>query len=237
MLRRLSLSLSVIALVMGVFASPPVSAQQTVNFYLGGFVPRSLSSRSADDVLVRDYYQSSGGFLVFNIADFKGATAGGEYLAGLGDWFDAGLSIGIYSRSAPAFDADFSHPDGSDVESTLALRVIPMTATFRYLPLGHHDAIEPYIGAGVGILRWRYTESGDFVNASNNIIRGTFTASDTAVGPVIVGGVRVPIGSARIGGEIRYQKATGKLPPAQEFAGATVDLGGFSYLFTFGMRF
>ena len=112
-----------------------------------------------------------------------------------------------------------------------------MTATFRYLPLGHHDAIEPHIGAGVGILRWRYTESGDFVNASNNIIRGTFTASDTEVGPVIVGGVRVPIGAARVGGEIRYQRATGKLPAAQDFAGTTVDLGGFNYLFTFGMRF
>jgi hypothetical protein len=239
MLRRLLLSFTIIAVVVGVFLSPPVSAQQTVNVFVGGFVPRSFSSRDVDDVLFRDYYLNSGGFLVFSPSDFRGATVGGEYLAGLGDRFDAGLSIGYYSRTAPAFDADFTHPDGSDVESRLALRVVPITATFRYLPLGHHDAIEPYIGAGVGILRWRYTESGDFVDTTNNnnIFTGTFSGSGTEVGPVILGGVRVPIGSARIGGEIRYQSAKGKLPSDQGFLGSTVDLGGFNYLFTFGVRF
>jgi hypothetical protein len=237
MWRRLTCAFGVVALATGVVGSPSASAQQTINFYVGGLVPRSLSSRPAEDVLVRDYYLNKGGFLVFDVGDFKGVTAGGEYLVGLGDFFGAGLGIGIYSRSAPAVDADFTHPNGSDVASTLALRVVPMTATFRYLPLGHHDAIEPYVGAGVGILNWRYTESGDFVDAKNNIVRGSFTGSDTAVGPVILGGVRIPIGSAGIGGEIRYQRATGTLPATQEFAGSTIDLGGVSYLFTASFRF
>ena len=38
-----------------------------------------------------------------------------------------------------------------------------MWATVRYLPLGHHDAITPYVGGGVVIYNWRYSESGDFV--------------------------------------------------------------------------
>jgi outer membrane protein W len=232
MLRRLTLSFSAIALIMGVVATPSASAQQTVNFFVGGFVPRGFDSRGSDDVLVRDT-----SFLIFSIRDFRGATAGGEYLVGLNDFFDAGLGIGIYSRSSPAIDADFTRPNGSEVESTLELRIMPITATFRYLPLGHHDAIEPYIGAGVGILNWRYTESGDFVNASQNIIRGTFTGSDTTVGPVILGGVRVPVGAARIGGEIRYQGGKGDLPTDQDFAGTKINLGGFNYLFTVGVRF
>jgi hypothetical protein len=238
MFRRLTLSLSTAALVIGVFATPPASAQQTINFFVGGFVPPGLEARRADDdVLYRDSSLNPNGFLVFDIKDFRGATAGGEYLVGLNDFFDAGLGIGIYSRSSPAIDADFTRPNGSEIESTLKLRIMPVTATFRYLPLGHHDAIEPYVGGGVGILNWRYTEVGDFVNSSGNIINGSFTGSDTTVGPVILGGVRVPLGTVRIGGEIRYQWGKGDLPRDQQFAGSTINLGGANYLFTVGVRF
>ena len=240
MMHRLSLSLGVIAVLTGVLAEPAGIGSANRQFYVGDSCPRSMSSRSVDDVLVRDcYYLNNGGFLVFTPGDFRGATVGGEYLVGLGDRFDAGLSIGFYSRSARAIDADFTHPDGSDVESNLSLRVVPMTATFRFLPLGHHDAFEPYFGAGVGILKWRYSESGDFVDTSNgnNIITGAFTGSGTEVGPVILGGIRVPIGQAGFGGEIRYQGGMGKLPSDQGFAGSTIDLGGFNYLFTVSMRF
>ena len=236
MFRRLTLCLGVMALVTGVFATPSASAQQTVNFFVGGFVPRGFASRGVDDVLFRDY-DLNGGFLIFDIKDFRGATAGGEFLVGLNDFIDAGFGIGIYSRSVPAIDADFTAPGGREIESDLRLRIMPITATFRYLPLGHHDAIEPYIGGGVGILNWRYTETGDFVNSSGRIITGTFTGSDTKVGPVFLGGVRVPVGAARIGGEIRYQWGKADLPTDQEFAGTKIDLGGFNYLFTVGVRF
>jgi hypothetical protein len=232
MSRRLTVSLSAMAFVIGVFATPSVSAQQTVNFFVGGFVPRSFDSRGVNDVLLRD-----SDFLLFDIRDFRGATAGGEFLAGLSDFFDAGFSVGIYSRTSPAIDADFTRPNGQEIESDLKLRIVPVTATFRYLPLGHHDAIEPYIGGGVGILRWRYSETGDFVNSSGAIVNGTFSGSDTTIAPVVLGGVRVPVGSARIGGEIRWQGGEGDLPRDQQFAGTKINLGGFNYLFTVGVRF
>ena len=237
MLHRL-LSSGAIGLVTDALLASPVAAQdQTVNVFAGGFVPRGLAARGADDVLVRDFYLNSGGFLVFDQKDFTGPTAGVEYLAGLGDFFDAGFSVGIYSRTAPAIDADFTRPNGGDVRADLKLRIVPMTATFRYLPLGHHDAIEPYIGAGVAILNWRYTEAGDFVTSGQRIINDTFTGSDTTVGPVILGGLRVPAGALRIGGEVRYQGGRGILPADQDFAGPRINLGGFNYLFTVGVRF
>jgi hypothetical protein len=232
MLRRVMLSFSAIAVIMGAVATPSVSAQQTINFSVGAFVPRGYDGRGFDDVLRQD-----SSFLLFDIRDLNGATVSGEYLAGLGDFFDAGIGIGYYGRSTPAIDADFTRPNGSEVESTLRLRIVPITATFRYLPLGHHDGLEPYIGAGVGILNWRYTEEGDFVASDNSIISGRFTGSGTNVGPVILGGVRVPVGAARIGGEIRYQGGKGTLPIDQDFAGSTINLGGFNYLFTVGYRF
>ena len=239
MIRRLVLSVSVSAIVIGLVGPSSASAQQTVNFFVGGFVPRSLDARGPDDVLVRDFYlsQNPDGFLVFDVKDFRGFTGGAEYLVGLGDFFDAGLGIGAYSRTSPAIDADFTRPGGGEVEADLKLRIIPVTATFRYLPLGHHDAIEPYIGAGVGIYNWRYTETGSFVTTNQSIIQGTFTGSDTTVGPVVLGGVRVPAGRMRFGGEIRWQGGKGQLPSDQSFAGTKIDLGGFNYLFTIGVRF
>ena len=234
MLRRLPLSCCAIGLIAGFMATPTASAQQSIDFYVGGFLPHGLGARGIDDVLARN-----DSFLVFDIRDFRGATAGAEYVVGLGDLFDAGLGVGIYSRTSPAIDRDFTRPNGAEIESELKLRNVPMTATFRYLPLGHHDAIVPYVGAGVGINRWRYTESGDFADSRGNIYSGTFVASDTTVGPVVLGGVRVPIGSkgSGIGGEIRYQGGRGNLPSSQGFAGTKIDLGGFNYLFTINVGF
>ena len=157
--RRLLVSCVAVALLAG-FVNPPIaSAQQSVNFFVGAFVPRGFDGRDTSDVL----YQNAG-FLDFRMKDFNGATAGAEYLVQLGDFFDAGLGVGIYSRSVRTSDLDFQHPNGALVEQDLKLRMIPVTATFRFLPLGHHDAIVPYFGGGVGIYRWRYSEIGEFVD-------------------------------------------------------------------------
>jgi len=88
---------------------------------------------------------------------------------------------------------------GDPIVADLKLRVVPMSATFRFLPLGHHEGVQPYIGAGAGVFAWRYSESGDFVASDNRtIIHGNFRRSGTATGPVVLGGVRVPIGSVGV---------------------------------------
>jgi hypothetical protein len=63
-----------------------------------------------------------------------------------------------------------------------------------------------------------------------------YAGSGTAAGPILVGGLRFPLGVWDIGGEVRYQSAEGDLP-AGEFLGSTIDLGGFNYLATFNVRF
>jgi len=104
-------------------------------------------------------------------------------------------------------------------------------------PLGNTAGFQPYVGGGVGAYRWRYSETGQFVDFQNNVFTGNFVGSGGAVGPVILGGVRVPVGSAGVGFEIRYQSAEGDLPADQGFAGSTIDLGGMNYLFTLNFRF
>ena len=97
--------------------------------------------------------------------------------------------------------------------------------------------MQPYIGGGIGLFKWRYSESGEFVDFDSTIFRETYIGDGTEVGPVILGGVRFPLGSWDIGGEIRYQDAEGELPSDQGFSGSKIDLKGFSYLLTFNVRF
>lgn len=224
---------SCLAIVLVVLLVPSrASAQQSINAYFGGFFPHGLDSRGSDDVLFRN-----ADFLTFNTGDFHNITGGAGYLVGLGDFFDAGLGIGLYSGTAPAVYTDLVNANGSEIEQDLKLRIVPMTATIRVLPLGHHDAITPYFGAGVGIYNWHYTETGQFVDSAGNIFRDTFEGSDTSVGPVILAGLRVPIGNIGLGFEYRYQGGSGTLPPSEGFAGSKIDLGGHNVFFTFNVGF
>jgi hypothetical protein len=236
-MRRLLFS-AALAATLGLFAAPPASAQQSFNFYVGGFIPRGgqfssgeVNGRTPDDVLT-----NNSSFLAFNLGDFHGVTFGGEWLFALTNHLEAGLGVGFYQRTAPAVYFDFVNDNGSEIVQDLRLRVVPFTATVRFLPLGHH-AFEPYVGGGVGVYWWNYRESGQFIDSSSNVFQGEFSGTGGSVGPVILGGARVPIGGLSVGGEIRYQAGSGSLPASEDFAGSKIDLGGFNYLFTMNFKF
>ncbi len=237
-MRRLLTVTAVASLLSGFIAPSPAAAQQSFNFYLGGFTlspedSRSRSDGRSDDVLVNNLNNFS-----FNIEDFNNVTFGGEWLIALGERAEAGLGVGYYSESVPSVYTDLVNEDFSEIEQDFKLRIVPFTATFRFIPLGRNSGgIQPYIGAGVGLYRWRYSESGEFVDFDSTIFRDTYIGTGGAAGPVILGGIRVPLGAWDIGGEIRYQNAEGTLPTDQGFSGEKIDLGGFNYLLTFNVRF
>ena len=209
------------------------SAQQSLNIYFGGFVPKGEDSRTDGDVLVNDL-----DFFEFEIGDFKSVTLGGEWLVGLGDRSELGFGLGIYSKTVESHFRDLVDETGNNIEQDLKLRIVPITASYRFLPMGRRAAVQPYLGIGLGIFGWSYSESGDFVDFDGTIFRDQFKETGTSFGPVYLGGVRVPLGNFDLGGEVRYQSATGDIDEPQDFAGGTkVDLGGFSYLATFNIRF
>jgi hypothetical protein len=99
--------------------------------------------------------------------------------------------------------------------------------------------VEPYIGGGIGLINWRYSETGDFIDftrAGRPTFPASYSATGNAVGPIAMFGLRVPMGNFSLGGEIRYQKAEADLDTA-DFLGPKLDLGGFHYSATFGFRF
>lgn len=253
-MRRLLLSLSAVALVCGFLAPANASAQQSLNFFLGGFVPRSIDARDcpnlntgACDVIVENstflstFNRNNG----IDMGKFSGVTVGGEWLFGINHFLEGGLGLGYYQKSVDTSYTDFVNADGSEIAQTLKLRVVPFTATVRLLPFGNEAPIQPYVGAGVGVLSWRYSETGQFIDFTPgdcnvvrcNVFTNTYAGSHSDVGPVILGGVRVPIGSVAPGFEIRYQSAKGTLPASQGFAGDRIDLGGMNYLFVLNIRF
>ena len=179
------------------------------------------------------------------VAKFLAArpVIGADYLIGFGNNFEAGLGAGFQQRSVPSVYADVVNSDGSEIEQTLKLRIIPFNATIRFLPLGRRTALQPYIGAGVGVFAYRYSESGQWVDRSDNsIFTQTFVGSGSTAGPMILGGIRAALGNFAPGFELRYQSAKGDLPADQFTTNATnatpkIDLGGFTYLFSVNFRF
>ena len=209
-------------------------AQQTLNFSLGYFTVRGEDARVEGDVLIEDRE-----LFLFDFSDFNTMSIGGEWLAPLGDYFEAGAGIGLTTRGVDTIYDEFVRPDGTEIEQELKLRIIPITGTVRLLPLGRHNAFQPYVGGGIGIFNWRYSETGDFIDFTlpgRPIFRESYVNSGTTLGPVAVFGARFVGGRGTIGGEIRWQKADGDLDE-NDFLGPKIDLGGFHYVVTFGVRF
>jgi opacity protein-like surface antigen len=178
--------------------------------------------------------------LFFEFKDFNFVTFGAEWLYGVSRYLETGVGLSFYQRSVPSVYDDLVNTNGTEIGQDLKLRMVPFTATVRFLPVGREGAVEPYIGGGVAFVNWRYSETGEFVDSSDGtIFRANYKADGTAVGPVLVGGVRFPAGDALLAGvEVRWQKAKGDTNSVEsQLLGNKIDLGGTSINFTMHLRF
>jgi outer membrane protein W len=210
----------------------------TVNFTIGYFALKGLESRVDEDVLLNNLQNLHP--LLFEVKDFNSATFGAEYLLGIGSNFEAGVGVGYSQRTVPTIYADLTRPGDVEIEQELKLRQIPVTFTGRFLLLPRGSAVEPYIGAGLVAIRYRYSEVGDFIDNALEIFPARYVAEGVAVGPTVFGGLRAPVNNWTVGGEVRWQKAEGKglLEKTENgLLGDRLDLGGWTANFTFGVRF
>jgi outer membrane protein W len=214
---------------------PHGEARQAIGFQLGYFALKGEDSRVAGDVLLEDLPS-----LAFNIKDFNGATVGGEWLFNAGEFLEAGVGVGFYQRTTPSVYREFQNTNGSEIEQDLKLRVVPMTASIRFLPIGRDHVVEPYVGVGIGVFNWRYSETGEFVDfTDNSIFRARYVAKGNTAGPVFLGGLRAPVGDVfAVGLELKYQKADADIDRAETgLLGDKIDLGGWNTSFTMHFRF
>ncbi len=209
--------------------------RQSVGVTFGWFGARGEDARVSNDVLLANL-----DFLAFDIKDFNTGTIAGEWLVGVGDYLEAGVGVGFQRRTVPSVYRDFTFDDGFEIAQEMRLRIVPVTGTVRFLPLGRSASVQPYVGGGVSLLNWRYSEFGEFVDFTDDtIFNARYVASGNTVGPLVLAGIRAPVADTwLVGGEIRYQRGEGDTDASETgLLGSKIDLGGWSANFGIHFRF
>lgn len=224
-------------------APATASADQLFGVFGGIFLLKGEGSRTNSDVLVENLLVPRDPF-VYEISDFTGGTIGGEYLIGFGDWIEAGVGASFYQRTVLSYYRDSVWPDQTDIEQDIKVRIVPVSATVRVFPTGRTTPVQAYVGGGINFYRWKYSESGDFIDYTDPdvlplpIFRDTFEDDGTAAGAVFLAGARAPVTeNLLIGGEFRWQGGSADLDPALNFTGRKLDLGGYSLVGTLHVKF
>lgn len=240
MLKRMTVCLLLAGAVLG--ATGTASAQQTLNFNIGYFAVKGLDARvgagCADCKRDVDVILANNDFLTFDIGEFNGATVGAEWLVPLGQFAEAGAGLSFYRRTVPSVYTRYLDANRNEVDQNLRLRMVPVDLTLRVVPLGQRSPFQPYFGAGLSLINWRYSEFGRFIDFNPEpdvTFTDEFIADGTSTGAVILGGLRYADGGLSVGGEVRYRRADGDV--GSDFAGTKIDLGGWTYQGTIGFRF
>jgi hypothetical protein len=228
-------------LLGAVLLAAPASAQvvQSLQLGVGAFIPRGYDTRVNGDVLVQDLTDANP--LSFDIKHFRSATVFGEWNVAFGPHVEVGGGLGFYTRTTPSVYRDLVNQDNSEIRQDLHLRIVPVTGVVRFLPFGKPGQVQPYVGVGVAVLNWRYSETGQFVDPTDfSIYSARYTATGTTVGPVLLGGIRLPIQGDvfALTAEWRYQFAQGNTGGLNTgFLGDKIDLSGGSALFGLLIRY
>jgi outer membrane protein W len=208
--------------------------RSTVNFTLGYFALRGIESRAAGDVVVAELVNPEP--LLFEVKDLNAFIFSGEYLFAVNRSIEVGVGLGFAQKTVPSIYANVTHSNGDEIRQDIKLRQIPVTFTGRFLILPLGSVVEPYVGGGLTAIRWQYSEVGEFVD-NGEIFNGIYKADGTTPGPIILAGARAAIGSATVGGEMRWQKAVASGLLEHGFLDDKLDLGGWHANFTVGIRF
>ena len=176
----------------------------------------------------------------FEIKDFTGGEASAEWNLAFNRRVELGLGGAFYQRTVPTVYRDYVNKDHSEITSDFKLRTMPATAIIRLLPFGREGQFQPYIGGGIALIRWNYSEIGDFIdfNDNNNVYRARYVASGTTPGGVFLAGFRAPLNGDvyALTFEGRYMTGQASLN-TNDFLDNKIDLGGTSLRVGFLIRF
>jgi opacity protein-like surface antigen len=223
------------AQIRQVSSSSSSGGRNTVTFSVGYFGLKGIESRDPDDVIVGDLISAQP--LLFEVNDLNRATFGGEYLFAPVRQAEIGVGLGFSQRTISTIYANITHPNKDEIRQDIKLRMIPVNFTGRFLILPRGSAVEPYIGAGITAIRYQYSEVGEFVDDQGFIFPAAFKTDGTAVGPIVLAGARAPVQNWTVGGEFSWQKVVADVPADAGFLGTKLDLGGWNFNFTVGVRF
>jgi hypothetical protein len=239
---RAAAALVALGLVAG---SPAAGWASGLELRLGGLFPRGQSNLFDD---IRELYTpdsradecTATSCPGVQTKDWNGVYGGIEYSFNLAPKVEMAFSLDGYGRDIDSSYRDNVRDDGSEIQQTLRLAVVPLGVSFRVTPLDRHAAVQPYATIGGDVFFYRYEEFGDFIDFFDDSlpIRSDSFVSDGAVlGGHAAIGLRVPLGhDFAITGEVRYQFAPRKRMD-DDFDLNEIDLSGTSATIGVRLRF
>lgn len=182
--------------------------------------------------------------------DFDAPYLGGELSVRVSDRVDVGFGVGYQGASTISEYWDYEGTDGLPIEQITELQLIPVVVSGKYFlasrgrSIGRFawipNRVVPYVGAGVGLMSYRFEQTGEFVDESDPGLpiyqdrltsdRSTFMARGAA-------GVNLALGRQFVlNGEARYNYA--RAPLDQDFSGfGDIDLNGLQLVAGVAIRF
>lgn len=232
-------SATVLVSLLTLGAAVPAAAQSQGNGYLfgrpnisvtvrGGYAHANASSDLFDQVVTD---------LTLKKGDFSGVTGGAELAFTLSDRFSASVDLGYSRSSKSSWFRDFVDNNDRNIEQTTEFERLPLMVNVRaYLtPLGRSvgrlawipSRIVPWVGAGAGIMRYRFHQYGDFIDfQTTNVFRADFDTQEWTSAFQGLAGVDFSVTPhVAITGDARYLWA--KAPVGRDFSGFNrIDLSG-----------
>lgn len=167
--------------------------------------------------------------------DLQDAVFGGDLLWTVNPNLSFALSGEYFDGRTTQFYLD---PTLSDLGHETSLLITPLKAGIVLYPAGRRSGIIPYVGAGAGLYWWRYRESGNFWDFTNELVTNqTYTSDGVTVGYYLQAGLEIPVRpywSFFVEGQWQHAKDT----LDQDFAGfGDIDLSGTEVSAGFAWKF
>jgi len=209
---------------------PRFGMKNAITVKLGYFMPAGES----------DLWEYNSELLTVSPSDFNDFSLEVEFSSMAGRFAEFALGFGYYQATHYSSYRDYVDSEGNPIEQQLSLRIIPITFTFKGLPLGRKRGMSviPYLGAGFGIYFWRYEEVGDYIDFTDMTIWPTaFESPGSDLGFHLVAGAEIPV-TNQVGVIIEIKKTYLKGKLSSDFVGfERFDLGGLALNFGASYRF
>jgi len=236
------------ALLAGVVLAEGATAQEadflfkrptvTVGMRLGYAIPRAGSE-------VFDFTREQ---LTVDKGDFNGLSAAGEVTVRAIDRLDAALNLGVEWSNTRSEFRDWVDDNDLPIEQNTRFTRVPVTVGVKAYLLERGRRISelawipnkwaPYLGAGAGIVWYRFEQIGDFVDFDTlEIFFDEFVSRGSSPVAYLAGGLDFSLGPRwLVNGEARYSWASAKM--GRDFVGFdNIDLAGFRAMLGFSVRF
>ena len=210
----------------------------SVGFHFGYMVPGAGSE-------VFDFVNEQ---LTVDRSDFQTAVLGGELAVRVTSRLDVALGISVSESQTSSEFRDWVDADDLPIEQVTSLRQVPITISAKaYLQepgrkVGRlawvPSSFAPYVGGGVGLVWYEFTQTGDFVDFDTLEVFNDFLKSDgnTFTAHGLVGADFSLTPRVVLTGEGRYSWGKGDM--SQDFVDFdALDLSGFRATAGFKLRF